>query len=352
MVRIDSEGASNVELWARERLAAPGISDSLRSAIARLAEELETERLREHDTFLSVVIRTQAKRWEQLQDALLCLNAQTDQDFELLLMLHEVDAETERRIRELVDLYPSAFASRVRLIAVRGGGRTRPLAASLEHIRGEYVAFYDDDDLLMADWVEAFHQGARRAPGQVIRSNVAVQANRAEEWTDGSRGQRTVGLATAEYLRGFDLLEHLERNHSPFMGLAFPSSFFLQWGERFDEELPVCEDWDVLMRAAKLVGVTSVPELTAIYRQWDDVATSYTRHDEEEWRAAEARIRNRLDASPALLSAGFVRRYLDALAAEREITADLGKQLAGVLDSTMWRATAPVRGLLGRLRRR
>ena len=37
----------------------------------------------------------------------------------------------------------------------------------------------------------------------------------------------------------------------------------------FDETLPVFEDWDLLMRTAMLVGVTSIPDATSLYRRLD-----------------------------------------------------------------------------------
>ena len=40
--------------------------------------------------FLSVVMRTQGKRTNALKEALLCLNAQTDQDFEVIVMASDV----------------------------------------------------------------------------------------------------------------------------------------------------------------------------------------------------------------------------------------------------------------------
>lgn len=355
MVHTDSEllpQISSAEAWARGRLEVPGVSVDLADALTRLVQVLEDERIRSAQVFLSVVIRTQARRWEQLQDALLCLAAQTDQDFEVLLMLHTVDADQRDRVRALVDNYPAEFAGKVRLIDVQGGGRTRPLSVSLDHACGDYIAFYDDDDLLMADWVEAFHEGARRAPGQAIRANVATQLNLTEEWTDGSAGQRTIGVTKAEYAKRFNLVDHLQRNHTPFMGVAFPVAFFRFWGESFDEDLPVCEDWDVVVRAAGLVGMHSINELTAIYRQWEQAQTSYTRHDKQEWRAAEDRVRAKIDSLPFFAREGSIVDVLEVLEREHQMANALGEELNQVLHSTTWRAMAPVRALVERVQRR
>lgn len=342
---IDSDALSHssVEAWAWQRLQTEGLSEPLRDALTRIVDVLEQERLREHDCFLSVVLRTQAKRWEQLKDALVCLAGQTDQDFEVLIMLHDVSPEDEARVGGLVASYPSDFADRVRLHPVRGGGRARPLAVGVELARGEYVAFFDDDDLLMANWVEAFHEAAIANRGKMIRTNVAVQRNRPEEWSEGRIGQRSISRATPEYATHFNMLEHLETNRTPFMGYAFPRSVFSFWGERFDETLPVLEDWDIALRGAGVVGVSSSDELTAIYRHWEEAQTSYTSHDEEEWEAAADRVRTRLLGAPLLLHENMYEDLLETLEEERRLRKEMS-------ESTFWRLTWPFRRLVARAR--
>lgn len=352
-MRIGSEfvGGSSVENWARSRLGASDIRPDLKSTLENLVSLLEAERHSDVGVFLSVVIRTQAKRWEQIKDSLLCLAAQTDRDFEVLMMLHNVTPDRAQELQCLVDSYPDEFAARVRLIPVNGGGRVRPLSESINLTRGSYLAFYDDDDLLMANWVEAFHRCAESASGQVIRANVATQLNHMEQWSNGAPGQRTIGIAKAEYADWFDLLEHLQVNHSPFMGIAIPRSFFSLWGERFDEELPVCEDWDIVLRAVTLLGVHSSDELTAIYRQWQGTATSYTQHEVREWRAAEDRVRAKIDAAPFFMPSRSVDGVLEILNREHRVGRELGDRLRDIETSTSWRMTGPFRRLVERARR-
>lgn len=348
---IDSDLAacSSAEAWARGRLSVEGLSESMRRTLTELVDQLAAARNADSEYFLSVVMRTQAKRWEQLQDSLLCLAGQTDQSFEVILMLHDVPEDRATELRVLIDSYPIEFAQRVRLVPVAGGGRTRPLTESIDHLRGSYVAFFDDDDLLLGNWVEAFHEAALLSPGQLIRANVATQLNKMETWESGAIGQRTVGVAKADYAKSFNFIDHLERNHTPFMGMAFPREFFSEWGERFDEELPVCEDWDIALRAAGLLGVHSSSELTAIYRQWEDAQTSYTHHQIEEWREAEDRVRSKIDALPFFTPPGSMEHILEVLGRERAIEYELGSRLNDVLGSTSWRITEPVRKAVRRV---
>lgn len=353
MVRTDSEAIhlSSVEAWIQARLAVPRLAPSLRTVLEELDRLLLQERSRERVCFLSVVIRTQCRRWEQLQDAILCLAAQTDQDFEIVVMLHDVDELRAEQLRNFLQSYPEEFHRRIKMRHVSGGGRSRPLLESIALIEGEYVAFFDDDDLLMANWVEAFRSTATSAPGRVLRANVAIQLNRMEQWGSSAAGQRTVGAASAEYMDHFQLLDHFKVNHTPFMGVAFPVTFFSFWGESFDESLLVCEDWDILMRAAGLLGVESSSEMTAVYRQWENTQTSYTSHALEEWQEAEAKIQRKIDAVPSFLPEGSVGDILEVLEREHARAKVLGERLHEVTQSTSWRLTRPLRRMTRLIRR-
>lgn len=345
------ENFSSVESWVRCRLTNQRLSPALRTSLEELARAIEQIRTRDYEYFLSVVLRTQGRRPEQLCDALLCLYAQTDQDFETVLVLHDVEESERESIQSIVHSFPSSFSARVRILPASGVGRMVPLNAAIEVIRGQYVAFYDDDDLLMANWVENFKQVTASSPGRVVRSNVAVQRNRLEKWPDGSGGHRSISLASAEYAESFNLIDHLERNHSPFMGIAFPASFFTDWGERFDVALAVCEDWDVILRAVGLLGVESSPSITAIYRRWEDANTSYTDHDLQVWRASESRVRKKMDSSAFLAPEGTLSAVLEKIADERTTSAKIGARLNEVLGSTSWRISAPLRRVIDRARR-
>lgn len=350
-MRTDSklENASSVKQWINGRLAVPGLASDLRAALEQLSAAIDAQE-RPREVFLSVVIRTQAKRWEQLQDSLLSLAAQTDQDFEVLLMLHNVTDAVSQHVDELVSSYPKSFAQKVRIARVEGGNRTRPLVDAVPRTRGAYLAFYDDDDLLMANWVETFREAARAQPGVVVRTITATQHNRAEEWPGGLQGQRSIRAAAADYPRTFNFVDHLERNLTPFMSVAFPAEFFDLWGENFDESLTVCEDWDILVRAVALLGVTSVPTLTAIYRQWQAASTSYTLHSRDEWSEVEARVAQKFDSQPLLAPTGTQTDVVSSRKRFRKIERELSQQFSDISQSTSWRITAPLRRAVTKVR--
>ena len=81
--------------------------------IIKQVRKITKERMDQGDTpFLSVIIRTQGKRFEALKEALLCLEAQTDDRFEVHLILHkatdEGKAATKRQSLQPQRARPSA----------------------------------------------------------------------------------------------------------------------------------------------------------------------------------------------------------------------------------------------------
>src|SRR6201999_4060777 len=97
---------------------------------------------------------------------------------------------------------------------------------------------------------------------------------------------------------------HLVENHSPPCGLAFPRSAFRDLGITFDENLPVLEDWDVLLQAAMFCGVVNTAEVTSVYRWWPKADCSLQRHSKLEWQSARSAVVRRMDSAPFILPSG------------------------------------------------
>ncbi len=255
--------------------------------------------------FLSVLVRTQGRRPEALADVLLCLSAQTCDDVEVLVLAHDVEGEARATLDAQVAALPDAMRPLVRVVPVWGGGRSRPLRVGTLAARGAYVAVLDDDDLVAAHWVETFERGAQVAPGQVQRA-VAVEQD--VEPIDAPPGHRAASWPQARWDAEFSLLSHLVDNHSPIHSYACPREVFHELGLRFDESLPVLEDWDLLVRAASLVGVHDTGEVTATYLRWPARTSSFAELSEDRWPETAWRIVEKWDRSPLLLPAGSALR--------------------------------------------
>ena len=255
---------------------------------------------------LAVVVRTQGKRASHLRDALTCLAAQTSDNFEVLLMVHSDDAEPGLgEVRTLVEDFEPAFSSRVGVVHVSGGRRARPLNAALARLKAEYVAFLDDDDLVMADWVESFVEAA--GGGAIVRSGVAVREVSAPE---DSHCHSYVVQSSLQfrYKLDFDRLRHFWENETPICTFAVPRSLVETVGLRFDEDLPVLEDWDFLMRCVAFASVRDTRKVTSVYQMWRSGESSASLHEVDVWQATQRVLQDRMNLRPLVLPAGSTDR--------------------------------------------
>jgi len=260
--------------------------------------------------FLTVLVRTQGSRGDQLDDALSSLAAQTHQDFEVMLLAHDVEPEDLAALEDAVGGHPLGLVADVTVIAVSGGGRGRPLNVGVAAARGRYVAVLDDDDVALPDWVATFARLTASHPAHIARAGVELVRRVDEAW-----------IRDEPYPADFDLVDHLVGNRTPVCGLAFPRRCFDELGLSFDEWLPVLEDWDFLLRAAPLCGVVDTAAVTSVYRRWHQGDDSHSHHPPADFAVAGRAVIERADAEPLLLpprSVSALRRDRMTIAAQRE----------------------------------
>jgi glycosyltransferase involved in cell wall biosynthesis len=257
--------------------------------------------------FVSVIMRTRGDRERLLADAMLCLAAQTDDDFELLVMVHVDSPAALADVHAIVERFAEPFRQRVRVHAVHGGGRARPLNTGLELARGEFIAFLDDDDVVTANWIEAFRSAAT-APS-VLRSRCYVRSIEPHPHPDAPF--EIVERPRPWYSAEFSFIEHLYANQTPICSFALPRALVTELSLRFDETLAVLEDWDLLLRAASIAGVIDSGEITSVYNFWHDRAGSRLLHDAPQWADIQLAILDRFDHAPLLLPARSASRLHD-----------------------------------------
>ena len=251
--------------------------------------------------FLSVVMRTQGKRTANLLEALTCLAAQTQDNFDVLLMVHADEPHEVATVRELVSEFDSSFSHRVQVLPVTGGGRGRPLNVALDAARGHYVAFLDDDDLVTANWVQAFAEHA--GDGVIVRSgNVIRRVSRPPAGIDVPYLIES-GLE-CYFEETFDLARHFWSNQTPFCSFAVPRNLLDTFHLRFDESLAVLEDWEFLMRCATRAALRDSGEITSIYHRWTQGESSAGLHHSDLWTAVHKIVLHRLDSEPLVLPRG------------------------------------------------
>lgn len=251
--------------------------------------------------FLTVIIRTQGNRIEPLREVLLCLCAQSCQDFVVYLMCHKVDDDTFTRLHSIIDSLPVFFKDRVALFSVDCGGRSHPLNVALENLQTDYFVALDDDDLVFDNWVDSFRESISNRPGTIAHCGVFTQEWVIRENVD-SVTMSANGSPVPRYCRRFDAVEQLIENQCPIMSLAFPSYLPKVFGQYFDEDLSTLEDWDYLMRSARICGVTETDTNTAIYRLWSTPGfNSHAIHSPAEWEKNRLYVLDKLNSMPVLL---------------------------------------------------
>ena len=279
--------------WLNERLEHPDaqFTNAYLPVVQREQADFKGER-----PFLTVVTRTQGKRMDMLREMLLSLAAQTDQDFELLLVGHKISEQQRTELETLLAEFPESLRAHVRYLPVDHGTRTTPLNVAFAHAHGDYIAVLDDDDIVFENWVSAFHHAAETGSGTLLHAYVVTQ-----KWEMTDHGILAVAAPGSECCRDFRPVNQLEYNMCPLMGIAFPAVYFQHWGLIFDEALTTTEDWDYVMRLAAFAGVTDIPETTAIYRIWENAENSQSLHEQPEWKKNYARIQARFTQMPVLL---------------------------------------------------
>ena len=262
--------------------------------------------------FLTVITRTQGKRPDMLCDVLLSLTGQSNTDFELLIMAHNVTEGQKASVSRLISDLPEWMRQKTRLVPVVGGTRSTPLNVGFEEARGSYIAVLDDDDLIFDHWVETFYQLSKKYNGRVLHS-YSVRQNWEIVGGELPNTPRVIGAPENIYCCNFDYINQLGLNKCPFCALAFPAYLYKKLGLRFDETLTTTEDWDFLMRSVFLTGVADSSEITFLYRNWLNAENSSSLHAQEEWRKNSDYIVKRLSRTPFIMPVGGLKKYYDEI---------------------------------------
>lgn len=133
-------------------------------------------------------------------------------------------------------------------------GRAQAANLALAAAQGEYALFLDDDDLLQPQHLERLI-----APLQAHPQAVGAYAGVRVETHDGA------------HLRDYDLPWSRQRlqgvNYLPIHAVLFRMDRVRQRGLRFNEQLPVLEDWDFWLRLTDGADLVHCPGVSAVYRQ-------------------------------------------------------------------------------------
>lgn len=195
---------------------------------------------------VSVIIRSMDR--ELLSDALDSLALQSYPHLEVLL----VNAKGGKHS----DPGPRCGRFPLRLINAEGARLDRAAAANagLAAAAGELVAFLDDDDTVDADHYQQL-VSAQRAAGS---DSVVYAGVRCMDRADAER--KVISVFAEE----FAWVKLLAGNFIPIHAPLFPRRYYND-GLRFDESLQCYEDWDFWLQLAQVARFVLSPRVTATY---------------------------------------------------------------------------------------
>lgn len=211
--------------------------------------------------FMSFLVRTTG-RPESLDETLLSLAAQTDTDFEAIVLAEQPATELDG-LRALLAEHPATLRDRLTVVPAKGTP-AEVLGAGLAAARGSYVALADDVTWL-GHWVEAARAKARDFPGRCIRGLVLEQKVSTVH-VGGVAGLRATGAPELAGGESFSVTEHLAAPLASTYGHAFPRSLFSDLGVGFEDAFGTASERRHLLRAVELAGVVEVGDIVAIHQ--------------------------------------------------------------------------------------
>lgn len=159
----------------------------------------------------------------------------------------------------------------VTLLNPGGVGRCRAANHAIEHARGTWISWLDDDDLYLPDHLETLITAARDQDLDVAYSDSIRSFCTAGEdgrWVETRRDE-------PHPKRPFDRLKMI--GVMPFHLVSlFQHRRTLELVGGFDPEVKVLEDMDLIFRLSQNYEPTRVPRTTAIYRIRDDESNAVT----------------------------------------------------------------------------
>jgi hypothetical protein len=321
---------------------------------------------------LAAFILCRAADTPRIGETLLSLAAQTNADFEIHVVVADGTAAEVAAVTDLVGTFEGGFSSRVRVIGQEQVGTETPFGAGVARSATSYVAALYPDDVVFAHWAETIALHGRRAGGRALSSPVATQAVEVAG-SGAGRVVTTVERPTVPHPVSFDLMEHLTSPPLLLRGLALPrltAQRVLVQGVP-----PVAEGWALRLAVALSCGIIEVGEVTQLERVVQTGVHSSIESaawERDRMLALEALGRSGLTFGPDFFHSLWpppqvsrhqleaeVERLRDQVHHLEEVRGAHGEaeraaraQVAELLSSSSWRASAPLRRLSEAIDRR
>ncbi len=302
---------------------------------------------------LDVLVRTVEGRLGYLKDALYSLVGVSYPSLRAIVCVDSSSPTYADSVAELVGHLEGLLEVVVSVVPPHQAQRGRPLNWGLDLATGEYISFLDDDDVYYPSFGERLIGCLQDHPEVTVAYGIG-QVVRGEATETGFRALAHL----KQYDEPFDRARLFLENYIPINTLVVRRAAIQAAGIRFDETLPVYEDWAFLRELAARFEFRFVDALVSEYRLRTDGSNAVPEGSEERWERAAAQVRQRYRAQLVRLPGEELaslaeraratdqrtRAELDALRRELAATQALNHRL---LSSRSWKLTRPLRRLLG-----
>ena len=321
---------------------------------------------------LAALVLCRTDETPRVAETLRSLAAQNYPDVEIHVIVADGEPSQMGEMRELVGAFEEEFSTRVDVVDRTQIGSQTPFGAGIARARASYVAALYPDDVVLAHWAETFARHGRRAGGRALSSLVRTQALDEVSRASGRIVTTTPGPPASEPM-GFDLMEHVAAPPLDLRGFALPRLTVQR--VVVQPMPPAAEGWAVRLAVGLSCGLVETGVVTQLRRPAPSTAPPSL--DEAQWaddRRAALQALGRCglaigpDFFPSLESSvatsraqlevevGLLRVQLqraeDAVAVHAAAERRAREQVAELLSSASWRASAPLRALSEAARRR
>jgi glycosyltransferase involved in cell wall biosynthesis len=230
-------------------------------------EHINHDLLKEKDKIprVSVIVRTCIRR-ELLGDALQSLAEQTFQDFETIVVNDGGEGDMEEVVK-------SSGLRNVRYFLAPQGGPWSAMNYGLEMSRGEFITFFDDDDILYPDHLEVLVSYLEK-PGSCP---VAYPDAVVSWWTRDKQGLYKRIKAEEKNTHNFNRDELFRTNYINSVLLMARRGCFDDAG-RFCSMFPAGGDWEMWLRLSEHYPFHHIKRFTAEVRIFQDEGRVTSRH--------------------------------------------------------------------------
>jgi hypothetical protein len=189
---------------------------------------------------LSVGIRSIKSRNNQIDDLLLCLSAQTEQNFEIILI---TDCNNLNHMSEIISRYDIDFQNKIQLDCIPlADDRVSKLKKIIKLSNKEFILFIDDDDHITYDYIENVTKSIKKQ----TRSNVPMlfvfrSAYRQYEYPKSKSKCSEYKSELVKLNKEFGEIYEIHENFWPFSSLVYETRALK--AEYLDNDIQVLEDW-------------------------------------------------------------------------------------------------------------